>query len=161
MRFIERDGAVFCVDWTEEDFVPLTHEFIDEHPGLEFLRDCVREEAKPTPKPIDAIASCLSNGESQLVLFDASECRESVYLQTDGEFIKIGRTKRSESRRRRENQTGNPRVLTTLAVIPNASEKALHERFAADRVRGEWFRISPDIMAFIKAWQSVEGVLDR
>jgi hypothetical protein len=46
-----------------------------------------------------------------------------------------------------------PDSLTLRAVLPgNADlERMLHSRFAADRIRGEWFRASPDIVAFINS----------
>lgn len=92
----------------------------------------------------------------QLLLFKPESAGEKVYFQSDGEYVKIGRTIRSEARRRKENQTGNPRTLTTLIVIPNGCEKKIQARFKADHVRGEWYRMSPDLNEFIRSWQMVE-----
>lgn len=41
--------------------------------------------------------------------------------------------------------------LEVLATIPGGAnlERKLHIRFAADRIRGEWFTLSPDIKGFI------------
>lgn len=118
----------------------------------------INELDKEVAKLFQASKAIRSSLESatQMPLFDLRATGECVYFQTDGEFVKIGRTTRSESKRRRENQTGNPRPLTTLAVIHGASEKKLHERFKGDHIRGEWHRMSDDIMAFVKAWQTVE-----
>ncbi len=54
-------------------------------------------------------------------------------------------------------QTGNASELTLLAEIPGGGpplERELHERFAEHRVRGEWFRLTPEIVEYIKSVQS-------
>lgn len=50
-----------------------------------------------------------------------------------------------------ELSTGSPVPLALIAVMPGdpSDEAQLHERFAADRTHGEWFRRSPEIEAFI------------
>lgn len=65
--------------------------------------------------------------------------------------IKIG-VSFNAAQRVSELQTACPFDLRLIATIPGATERdeqALHERFAAHRVRGEWFVPSPEIMAFI------------
>lgn len=98
-----------------------------------------------------------AQAQEQLRLFATDAVGEKVYFQSDGEFIKIGRTIRAEHKRRKENQTGNARPLTTLAVIPGASEAKLMARFKMHHVRGEWYRMAPEIMEFIRAWQLIEA----
>ncbi|GAB3161656.1 hypothetical protein GCM10027059_12380 [Myceligenerans halotolerans] len=68
----------------------------------------------------------------------------TVYLLSDGDYLKIGHTTRDVERRVRELQTGSPREIRLIAVLPGAStdtERELHAQFAAYRVRanGEWF----------------------
>jgi hypothetical protein len=48
-------------------------------------------------------------------------------------------------------QTACPEVLELLCVFRDEprAEQALHHRFRADWIRGEWFRYSPAIKAFI------------
>jgi hypothetical protein len=48
--------------------------------------------------------------------------------------------------------TGHYNELTLLAVVkdaPGTLEYELHQRFAAHRLRGEWFRLVPEIQAYI------------
>ena len=71
--------------------------------------------------------------------------RPIVYIISDGDFIKIGKTRGGVERRFREIQTGNPRPLKVMAIIHDESwrdesvEKKLHKRFSYCRVAGEWF----------------------
>lgn len=101
----------------------------------------------------------LSRRAIQSSLFEQQRSTTKVYFVTDGEFVKIGRTNGSERKRRAGYQTGNPKPLTLLAVIPNASEAALHAMFASNRVRGEWFEMCPEIDAFLTAWRLVEQAM--
>lgn len=81
-----------------------------------------------------------------------------VYFVQAGEGgpIKIGWTGGSPSARMAALQTGNPELLQLLASAPGAveDEKALHARFAAARMSGEWFRAVPELVAFVAgvAW---------
>jgi hypothetical protein len=54
--------------------------------------------------------------------------------------------------RLRELQQGCPLQLTLLADMPGsrAVEMYLHEFYATDRVRGEWFKQSERLMAYIE-----------
>lgn len=75
----------------------------------------------------------------------------NVYFIGCDDHVKIGMAG-SVEKRFRALATSHHRELTLLAVIKGASgslEFELHERFAAHRVRGEWFRLAPDIQAYI------------
>ena len=67
--------------------------------------------------------------------------------------VKIGFTLGEPMARLRKLRTGNPRHLKLLATIPggSAEERALHDRFAALRVRGEWFKLDAHLGGFIEA----------
>jgi len=58
-----------------------------------------------------------------------------------GGAIKIGFSKNPEVRLK-ELQTGYPDTLTILLIIPGteATERAIHRKFEASRLKGEWFR---------------------
>lgn len=64
--------------------------------------------------------------------------------------IKIGRTA-SLKRRVADLNIGSSAHLSILGTVPGdeATERRLHERFAADRLRGEWFRASDELLGFI------------
>jgi hypothetical protein len=65
-------------------------------------------------------------------------------------YVKIGLIKDSRqggtAKRLDEHQTGNPRRLENLWTIPTPAitelEATMHQRFAADRILGEWFQLA-------------------
>jgi hypothetical protein len=61
--------------------------------------------------------------------------------------VKIGFTTGNVFERLAKLQTGSPTHLAYLGSLPGtlADERNLHSRFARDRVRGEWFRVSPQL----------------
>lgn len=73
-----------------------------------------------------------------------------IGFEADSTAVKIGFASDVEDRRCTL-QTSSHRVLKVLAVINGtiATEKGLHREFAADHIRGEWFRLSPQIEVFI------------
>jgi hypothetical protein len=77
-----------------------------------------------------------------------------IYFATCREIgrVKIGRAN-NVKRRLGELRVSCPLDLTLEAVTDGdeAEEIALHDRFAKDRTRGEWFNISPAIEEFIAA----------
>jgi hypothetical protein len=83
----------------------------------------------------------------------------SVYFIQSGHDgpIKIG-TAADPHRRLCQLQTGHHEPLKIIAVADGdqKEERKLHERFAASRVHGEWFRASADVVAYIRnvLWRS-------
>ncbi len=75
------------------------------------------------------------------------------FLQDSGDFaIKIGSTGADDPLERvRSLQTGNPRPLVLLGTMPGneEDERALHCRFSAHRLHGEWFRPAPQVLLFL------------
>jgi len=74
-----------------------------------------------------------------------------VYFITDGEFIKIGKAEKPIERMRKM-QTANARELKILGVYECYDEELenyIHKRFSNIRVRGEWFRPSKELFAFM------------
>lgn len=61
--------------------------------------------------------------------------------------VKIGFAM-SPKRRMRSLQTGNDERLLLLAVKPSKAidEKSFHRQFASSRIRGEWFRLTVDLL---------------
>lgn len=66
--------------------------------------------------------------------------------------IKIGFTQKLSEIRARDIQTGCPYKLVPLGAFAGTygDENALHKRFAAQRLEGEWFSRSPELMDLIK-----------
>jgi hypothetical protein len=74
-----------------------------------------------------------------------------VYFIADGHgHIKIGYATNVRTRFD-DLQVANASALTIMLTIPggNKLESELHKRFADHRVRGEWFRLVPEIIDFI------------
>lgn len=78
-----------------------------------------------------------------------------VYFMQMGEFIKIGWSTWPESRRI-QLQTSNPYDIILLGAFPGRidQEDKAHQLFQHLRARGEWFRKSPGLLAYI-AWQKI------
>jgi hypothetical protein len=70
-------------------------------------------------------------------------------------YIKLGYTENETTFKSRLGslQTGNGDKLVVLKTMDGApeDEKALHERFAGDRLCGEWFMSSPELLTFLNA----------
>lgn len=75
-----------------------------------------------------------------------------VYFIREGSSgpVKIGWSK-DPYKRMAALQTANPNQLILLGTIPGhlTEEKRLHQRFARDRMNGEWFRFSDEIRNFV------------
>lgn len=75
-----------------------------------------------------------------------------VYFMQAGprRTVKIG-ISRDPLMRASRLQTGTPEEYRILAVMPGgkAEEAEMHARFAAHRVRGEWFKRTPEMTALI------------
>jgi hypothetical protein len=78
-------------------------------------------------------------------------------LNARAEAIKIG-TAVDVSGRLKTLQTGSAEPLELLCSVPGDkdAELRLHRRFAADRLRGEWFRVTPELMGLINALRAAD-----
>ena len=95
----------------------------------------------------------------QWVDFDESQLDEFVkqgfsfvYFMQDGSHIKIGKSN-NPFRRLKGVQTGNPRRVDLLRILPTAhpkKEEAFWKKaFEENRVRGEWFELSESMWEFL------------
>lgn len=76
------------------------------------------------------------------------------FIQADGtDRVKIGFTAGDPAKRLADLQTGCPHRLVILATASGSEqdEGRWHKDFATDRVQGEWFRLSPRLVAHIAA----------
>lgn len=91
---------------------------------------------------------------------DSDDSRSVYFIRADGPgLIKIG-VAGSVQHRLSTLQTASPVPLTLIAVIPGVGqpvESELHERFAEDRVRGEWFEPSAKLLSYIAAHATPAG----
>ncbi len=86
-------------------------------------------------------------------LLDKFDEPEYVYAIQDGNYnIKIGRSV-NPNQRMRELQTSHASKLLMLGYTLNKlplEEKALHKRLKKDRLEGEWFKPTVDVMLVVK-----------
>lgn len=82
-----------------------------------------------------------------------------VYFIRSGKrgAIKIGWAK-DVSKRLRILQTGSAEELSLIGAIPGGKrlERQIHERFAADRLTGEWFKPTAEV----RRWARMAAVID-
>lgn len=76
----------------------------------------------------------------------------SVYFAESAGRVKIGWSKKVATRIA-QLQTGCPEPIRLLATTPGGLglERRLHQQFAAARVNGEWFELTPELRAHIEA----------
>lgn len=89
---------------------------------------------------------------SRWVAFPNRSKKTRVYFIQEGDdgLIKIGES--NDPRRRLvDHQCGNPRKLRLLGSFAARSyvEREVQGQFSADRVAGEWFTPTPELVAFI------------
>jgi len=94
------------------------------------------------------------------------------FCDAQAAYVKIGLVRdndmgRSSDDRLLEHQTGNPRSLRIAASIStsapiSALEASVHQRLAAHRVSGEWFRIGDSgIQQFLDAAEELKAELEQ
>lgn len=77
------------------------------------------------------------------------------------EFLKIGVTGDSVRNRLSSLQTGCPHELCVVATmrICDDAERIIFDFFSGNRVRGEWFRLDPDMEACIASAADIRSIL--
>lgn len=110
--------------------------------------------ASPIPRPMKVQAPAKKRTKGHLQGFPCTPMVYFVQARTLG-FIKIGVTVDIGSRIN-SIQVGCPDHVDLIGGIADRRayhlELALHARFADDRHRGEWFRPSEALLAFIARW---------
>lgn len=85
-------------------------------------------------------------------MFPSRSKKTRVYFIQEGEdgLIKIGESN-DPGRRLVDHQCGNPRRLRLLGSFAARSyiEREVQKQFVDDRVSGEWFRPTPELLAYI------------
>jgi hypothetical protein len=84
----------------------------------------------------------------------------TVYVLDDGHAFKIGYTNGYVAARVADLQTGNPRLIRTVAEVGSASqavEDHLHTEFGEWSLRGEWFEREPleELAAAAGGWEAL------
>jgi hypothetical protein len=74
-----------------------------------------------------------------------------IYFIRDGDAVKIGYAINPRSRLTTL-RTGNSRPISILGVMDGSldDEHRLHQRFTSEHIRGEWFKLTPQIIQFIE-----------
>ena len=135
--------------------VPQMRDLLHSHIELRNVRNELIQEREQRRKELERSQTLLRN----LTAPTRSKVRKDVtgrfiYLIADEDrtAVKIG-ISHDPGKRLIALQTANNRRLEILAVFEGteADEQRIHDRFASDRLNGEWFRMSPDVSAFIAA----------
>ena len=98
------------------------------------------------------IKNIIQLDKDRLVVYNETTSNGSgVYFIQCEEYVKIG-VALDISKRLYTLQVSNPHDLVLLLLIEGDRqlESSLHYKFTKDRIRGEWFRLSPKIEAFIE-----------
>lgn len=123
------------------------------------LRALVRDEvraAMPQFEPVPPLAEQFGASDPTRPIVTArgylhTDCTPSGWVYLIGTYVrepvKIGWSERPPESRLFELQPGNPQQLRLLLSIPACppDERRLHARFAAHRIRGEWFEWCDDL----------------
>lgn len=84
-----------------------------------------------------------------------SSATEWVYLVKSGELHKIGMSTSDVKKRIETLKTASPTPLEVVCVVETDDarglEALLHKMFKTRRVKGEWFSLTPDDVAYIRA----------
>lgn len=76
--------------------------------------------------------------------------RGFVYVIKCNEYYKIGCSREGVEKRLKAMQTGNPYELELIMMIKTSNypktELFLHKRFDKYRIRGEWFKLSEELI---------------
>lgn len=118
-------GAVFCADFGSHEFTCLSCAACSRHDR--FHIESTLHQPERTPARYVYFVQCAGGGP-----------------------IKIGHST-SPDGRLSQMQTGSPYVLRVVATMRGGIEveRTLHRAFAKDRLHGEWFNPSRELMAFI------------
>lgn len=78
-----------------------------------------------------------------------------LYAIRSGDYVKLGQG-RSPQTRRSELQVGNPEILTLLGTVSTTaiSEAVAHAQWSHLHHRGEWYRLTPELRAWINGWSA-------
>ncbi len=105
-------------------------------------------------KTLNSLGAPLPSDKPQLILQSAppveyGDCLYFIQSGTGGP-IKIGYTKQLATRLKAIHMmnAGSVRFLGALSGN-RTDEKRLHQKYASDRLHGEWFRLSPDLLLFL------------
>jgi transposase-like protein len=158
-----RDWARLCArcrnSFAEDHHAKLAHE-------LERLHHAIAEDSRKAQAVVREVARAeylVHNVELWLqgVVFSLNERRDEpsgfIYAISNGETIKIGWSARHPGGARgrlAELQIASHIELKLLGVIEGtrSEEQFLHARFSEERVRGEWFKATPQILQHFGAF---------
>ena len=145
------------------------------HRSKRWLSDWLRDNPvdPKTGEPLYALASRtkLFTAEHIVLIVDAILSEEEagrtmptgegyVYFMDGGDTVKIGFSRSLEARFKKM-KTDLPSGLQLLHIEPGTfrTKKVLHRHFAELRVRGEWFRKTDDLMAYIEQRKGIVAPL--
>lgn len=114
----------------------------------------------------EVFLAAIDQAELETVTPNCGKVGWIYFIRCEGTgLIKIGFTKGNIGKRLAALQTGSASQLSPMVCHPGTmeNERRLHERFAADRVSGEWFKPALQVRAYMIAslWTMCEISLRR
>ena len=101
--------------------------------------------------PLEYLKSTTDRTYTMLPPHHHAPAGQFIYFVYSAGRIKIGFTRTADARHKQLTSTGPfPPVIVLLMHGTNGDEKALHVRFAEDRLHGEWFALSEGIREFLR-----------
>jgi hypothetical protein len=113
-----------------------------------YLQPCGEAGCTECANGLTKTKMLVSGRESETLGASALARPGYVYLLQLGDIYKIGM---STKPRRRSRQIGAPLIHKIAVADMEEAEAALHRRFKNKRVRGEWFRLTPEDVTWIKS----------
>jgi hypothetical protein len=108
------------------------------------------ERVSPTSWSVRFNVSQYAVGEAEDIKNGNTNRGFVYFVQSENDVFKIGITNRDPEARIAALQVGSPVQLTLYKCVrtstPKTLEKDLHKHFAAHRVNGEWFKITPEMI---------------
>lgn len=122
---------------------------------MKLTDDTVKRHAVMAKHPYDPIMDVPGNDWMRSQYDDACCRRYSLvyFIGHENWAVKIGRSE-TPLGRMSELQAGNPVPLKLLGEMCGhyRTEQAMHKKFGRHKIRGEWYRLVPDIKSFIEIY---------
>ena len=151
-RYFQKLHAQGKIDWSLQPGGPRSPVLFEEN-GFNKWWDSIRKSVPYMPAPYDgarAVQRLGGNGRHEYWLGQTKPGQEWVYFIGCHDAVKIGYAANVRSRISAiRSCSPAPCYLLCLLRGGKALEGRLHQRFAASRQSGEWFRMTPELETFI------------
>lgn len=128
------------------------HEYMDRHGKIRryVRRPGMRKVALPDPSDKSRFAAIYAAAMGDAASVDQDQLGYIYFIAMGSEYVKIGFSKNCR-KRKFDLQVASPLPLETIFIqqARRSDEVRLHKRFSKLKSHGEWFKATPELMAFI------------